>query len=76
MPTNRDLLSCPPRILTPETLSRPYTNSKRQRAASSQESGAALGKEVKVLGLGQKVNDREDPCLLLMLTLSLLLPTG
>lgn len=37
-----------------------------------------LNKEMKVLGLGQRVIEGEDPCLPLMLTLSLLLllPTG
>lgn len=51
MPTNRDLLSCPSRILTTETVSRPHTNTKRQRAASHQESGATLGEGRELLWL-------------------------
>lgn len=46
--------------------------------AAHRGGGASLESsiEVKVLGLGQKVNDEEDPCLPLMPTLSLLLPIG
>lgn len=51
MLTNGDLLSCPSRILTTTTVSRLHTNSKRQRTASGQESGATLGEDRELLWL-------------------------